>query len=108
MCRRWGGGPLLAVDCGKDVHIDGKDFVTIYDSSDWAERGFCSKCGSHLFYRLKGTQEYQIPIGLFENSAGFKFDLQVFIDKKPEYYSFADSTKEMTEEQIYEIYAPKD
>ncbi len=107
MCRRWGGGPFLAVSCGASVQIEGEDSVTVFNSSEWAERGFCNKCGTHLFYRLKGSQEYQIPLGIFGNSVTPEFGLQVFIDKKPINYTFADKTKTMTEAQIYELYAPK-
>jgi len=108
MCRKWGGGPFMEVSCGKNVKIDGEEFVKIYDSSEWAERAFCKKCGTHLFYRLKETQEHQIPVGFFADNISPGFDLQVFIDRKPENYSFAEKTKEMTEQQIYEMYAPKD
>ena len=107
MCRKWGGGPLLAVDGGTEVKIDGEEFVSVFDSSEWAERGFCKKCGTHLFYRLKGINEYQIPVGLLENSDNLKFDIQVFIDKKPENYSFVEKTKTMTRQEIYDLYAPK-
>ena len=107
MCRKWGGGPLLAVDCGSDVQIEGAESVVVFDSSDWAERGFCKHCGTHLFYRLKEPQEYQIPVGFFGDSVAPEFELQVFVDRKPDNYTFANDTKEMTEAQIYEIYAPK-
>jgi hypothetical protein len=53
MCRKWAGGPLLVIECGSDVHFERNDSISVFSSSDWAERGFCSKCGSHLFYRLK-------------------------------------------------------
>ena len=104
MCRRWGGGPLMAVSCGTEVEFEGREYITVYDSSDWAERGFCRKCGSHLFYRLKGANEHQIPAGLFESQESFNFDLQVFIDRKPAFYSFANKTDEMTEADIIEKY----
>ena len=60
MCRKWCGGPLMAVNCGADVIFDGKDNVSVFDSSAWAERGFCSACGSHLYYRLK-VVEVELP-----------------------------------------------
>ena len=44
-CRKWGGGPLFAIECGSDVHFDGTKNISIFSSSDWAERGFCSTCG---------------------------------------------------------------
>ena len=108
MCRKWGGGPLMAVDCGQTVRIEGEGSVGVFDSSPWAERGFCTKCGTHLFYRLKGNQEYHVPVGLFGDAVTGLFSLQVFIDKKPESYAFANQTETMTEAEIFEQYAPKD
>ena len=107
MCRKWGGGPLMAVDCGTEVIFEGEENITIYDSSEWAERGFCKKCGSHLFYRLKESHEHQMPAGLFDNQENFNFNLQVFIDRKPSFYSFANKTNEMTEAEVIEKYAPE-
>jgi len=104
MCRRWGGGPLMVVSCGTEVVFEGEENITIYNSSDWAERGFCKKCGSHLFYRLKEINDHQIPAGLFDSQESFNFNLQVFIDRKPSYYSFANKTIEMTEAEMIEKY----
>ena len=107
MCRKWGGGPLMVVDCDTDVEFTGIDNISIYNSSDWAERAFCKRCGSHLFYRLKQSQQYHIPVGLIDTKADFIFDHQVFIDKKPAYYRFANQTEDMTEAEIFTRYAPK-
>ncbi len=107
MCRKWGGGPLLAIDCGTDVTFADEANVSVYASSDWAERGFCRQCGSHLFYRLKETQQYIMPVGLFDLQ-GLVFDHQVFIDSKPAYYAFANKTKEMTGAEVFAQYAPAD
>lgn len=105
MCRRWGGGPFLAVDCGTGVSISGQDSVTVYSSSDWAERGFCNACGSHLFYRLKQTGQYIIPAGLLESGEGLTMDHQIFIDEQPHYYCFANDTKNMTGAEVFALYA---
>lgn len=104
MCRRWGGGPLIEVECGTEVTFTGEDNISVYDSSEWAERGFCRHCGTHLFYRLKDTQEYMMLVGLFENQQNLIFKEQVFIDEKPDYYSFANKTSELTGAEIYEMY----
>ncbi len=100
MCRTWSGGPLMAVDCGVEVEIEGKDHVTVFESSDWAERGFCSVCGSHLFYRLKQSGGYIMAAGIFTDQTGFTFDHQVFIDEKPNYYDFANDTHDMTGAEV--------
>ena len=62
MCRKWAGGPSMSVNCGSDVSFSEGKSIRIYDSSEWAERGFCSFCGSHIFYRLKENGEYIINI----------------------------------------------
>ena len=102
MCRTWGGGPLLAVDCGTDVSFGGEENISVYNSSDWAERGFCSRCGTHLFYRLKESNQHMMPVGLFGDSYTFHFDHQIFIDEKPSFYCFANDTKKMTGAEVFE------
>jgi hypothetical protein len=106
MCRKWSGGPFMEVECGAETSFKGEENIAVYNSSDWAERGFCNKCGSHLFYRLKESNQYMIPVGLFDDQTPFVFDSQVFIDKKPAFYSFANQTNDMTEAEIYEMYGP--
>jgi len=108
MCRRWTGGPFLAVDCGSEVKFTGEGNITVFNSSDWADRGFCKKCGSNLFYRLKGVEQYQIPPGLFDNDSGLEFNHQVFVDERPEYYEFSNKTSNMTGPEVYAKYAPPD
>lgn len=98
----------MEIDCGSEVAIDGPENVTVFDSSDWAERGFCSKCGSHLFYRIKATGQHMIPVGLFEDDENFVFESQVFIDEKPSFYRFANETKNLTKAEIFAMYGSSD
>ncbi len=108
MCRRWGGGPLMAINCGADVSIEGAENVSVYDSSAWAERGFCRQCGSHLFYRIKETGQHIIPVGIFGSDENFVFDSQVFIDEKPSFYSFSNKTHDMTGAELFAKYGSSD
>ena len=101
MCRKWGGSSLLVIDCSSDVSFEGEENIEVYQSSDWAERGFCKKCGSHLFHRLKQNNQHYIPVGIFDDRKGLVFDHQIFIDEKPEFYSFANKTKNMTGEEVF-------
>ncbi|MDZ8264478.1 GFA family protein [Nostoc sp. ChiQUE01b] len=105
ICRNWGGGPLLAVDCKSDVSFSGEENIGLYQSSQWAERGFCKQCGSHLFYKLKQSNQYFIPVGLFDSSEGLVFDHQVFIDEKPQYYCFANETNDLTGAELFAQFA---
>ncbi len=104
MCRRWGGGPFMEINCGAEVVIDGEDSVSVFDSSDWAERGFCRHCGTHLFYRIKKSGQHMVPVGLFEDSASLAFTSQVFVDERPEYYAFANKTKDLTGAEIFALF----
>jgi hypothetical protein len=105
MCRKWGGGALLGVECDSDIDFQGEENIEVYQSSEWAERGFCNKCGSHLFYRLKESNHYYIPVGIFDEQSDLVFDLQVFVEEKPEYYSFANKTKNLTGIELFEQFA---
>jgi hypothetical protein len=103
-CRRWSGGPMLAVHCGRDVRFDGSDHIGVYASSEWAERAFCKRCGTHLYYRLLPTGEYFVPAGAFDTN-DFQMASQIYIDRKPGYYAFANQTPMLTEQQVIEKYA---
>lgn len=104
-CRTWGGAPYFAVQCGTDVSFSNADKIQYYRSSDWAQRGFCQDCGTHLFYRLDKTGAYNMPVGLFPKLPGLTMDTQYFSDKKPAYYSFSNTTKELTEAEIMAYFA---
>lgn len=107
MCQKWGGGPLLAVECENDTEFEGADNISVFDSSEWAERGFCRQCGTHLFYRLKGGDHYAIPVGLFDRNDEWNFVEQIFIDHKPPYYAFANQTKNLTGQEVFDKFAGK-
>lgn len=101
ICRKWGGGPLLAVECGTEVHFSGDEHIQVYPSSDWAERGFCRHCGTHLFYRLIQGGFYALPLGLIDGPLDWHLDHQVFIDEKPSFYSFAETTHNLTGAEVF-------
>ena len=107
MCRKWGGGPALTLEGGSDAKISGEEFVSVFSSSDWAERGFCKQCGTHLFYRLKNTDFCNYSVGLFKDAENFKFHVQIFVDSKPACYDFANKTEMMTEAEVIAKFAGK-
>lgn len=102
-CRRWSGGPLMAVNCGPNVAFSGE--LLIWDSSDWAERGSCAACGGALFYRLKQTGDHYVPVGAFDEQEGWQMTGQIFIDRKPGHYAFANETGTMTEAEVFAMVA---
>ena len=90
MCRNWNGGPFVGADIRGTVTFDSDDTLTWYASSDWAKRGFCSKCGSSLFYKLNDQDDFwSISAGLFELPEGLNIAKEIFVDEKPDYYNFS-------------------
>ena len=99
MCRRWNGGPSMTV-MAKELAIDGADKVSVYPSSDWAERAFCSKCGSNLYYRLAQGGDWFVWAGLFDDQSRLTIAREIYIDRKPPGYSFAGDHPRLTEEEF--------
>lgn len=99
-CRKWDGGPSMA--CGADaVRVEDESALTAYSSSDYGERVFCTACGTHLFWRMKDGSMTVVWLGALDNSDDLTLTLQMFIDKKPDHYAFANKTKEMTGEEVF-------
>ncbi len=88
MCRNWTGGPFLAADVGQ-VQFTGETHIKRYDSSEWAQRGFCTECGTSLFYYLKPRAMYIMSAGCFDDAEQFSLAGEIFIDEKPAGYAFA-------------------
>lgn len=101
MCRRWSGVAFVGVQCGSEVEIDGEAQVVRYRSSDWAERGFCGRCGSSLFFHFLPAGTYSFLAGLFPNGAGLQpIAEEIFIDEKPDYYAFTADSEKLTGAEI--------
>jgi len=110
MCRRWSSSAFMAMDAETgSVEVTGP--VQRFQSSDWAERAFCKTCGSNLWYRITaegpGHGQYQMAAGLFDVN-GMRLGLEVFIDAKPDAYAFEGERRQMTAQECYDMYAPKD
>jgi hypothetical protein len=108
MCRKWTAGPFMVRDCGDTLKVENESNLGVYRSSEWAERCFCKKCGSALFYRLVQNGNCYASAEAFEDRAGYALSSQVFIDEKPAYYEFANKTHNMTGEEVFAAFAPPD
>ena len=99
MCRRWGGGPGFAASVGS-IAFDGEEHISRYDSSDWAERGFCNRCGTNLFFRLKEADHYILMTGAFDDQSVFNLKGEIFIDEKPATYDLAGDHPRLTGDEF--------
>ncbi len=109
MCRRWTSSAFVEFSA-KVGSVSIKGPAKVFQSSEWAERAFCEKCGSPLWYRVTAggadSNSYQLSAGLFENAAGLPLNLEVFIDEKPQAYAFEGDRKRMTGAELFAMFAP--
>jgi len=105
MCRRWAGGPVFA-SLVHSVQFRGGEHIGRYASSDWAERGFCKKCGTGLFYRLTEADQYLVCNGAFDDADAFKLSGEIFFDRKPSGYAFAGDHERLSEEETLAKFMP--
>jgi len=106
MCRRWAGGPFFGTAAVENVVFSGEEHIAHYRSSDWAERAFCKKCGSGLYFRMVDSGHLFLATGTLDDPSAIKLVREVFIDEKPEYYSFSSGAKKMTGKEMFAMYAP--
>ena len=108
MCRRWTSSMLMTVAVEPGHSVEGP--VKQFTSSDWAERAFCADCGSALWYRVTAPGpmhgQAQMAAGLFDDAAGANLKLELYVDRKPQGYAFAGERRQMTEAEVYAMYAP--
>ena len=99
MCRTWTGGPMMAASVEK-ISFAGEENVERYQSSEWAERGFCRKCGTSLFYRLIAQDMYVMATGCFANAEQFALHGEIYVDEKPSGYNFVGDHPRLTGEEF--------
>ena len=99
ICRGWTGGPMLSGSVGS-IEFQGEDKIKLYASSEWAERGFCSECGTSLFYHLKDPSMYIVSMGTFDDVEQFQMSGEIYIDEKPSGYDFAGDHPRQTGEEF--------
>ena len=103
MCRAWTSGMFISVPTDPDSQqIDGP--VTIFRSSDWAQRGFCGTCGSPLWYETTHDGHRNLAAGLFENAGGGRMAMEFNVDRKPEGYALAGAHERLTKAETLALF----
>ncbi|MEM7642111.1 MAG: GFA family protein [Pseudomonadota bacterium] len=89
MCQRWNGTVYGSFQVSPDALTVSGD-IARYASSDFAERAFCPKCGSHLWYReIRDGDGYELFPGLFPAAKDFPLISEIYCDRAPAYAPFA-------------------
>jgi hypothetical protein len=90
-CRRQSGHFWASTDVSRAaLAIHGAEQLTWYRSSEKVRRGFCSKCGSVLFWDREGRETIAIAMGAFESPTETKLAKHIFVANKGDYYEIAD------------------
>ena len=93
-CRKHSGHYFVSTDAPREaVTIHGVEHLTWYESSEKVRRGFCSRCGSSLFFDpLDQTKHAWIGIamGAFDPPTRTKIAKHIFVANKGDYYDITD------------------
>jgi len=73
----------------KELLITGET-LKWFQSSATAERGFCSTCGSNLFWRRFNVDYTSIWAGTIDGPTGLVMDTQIHTETKGDYYELPD------------------
>ena len=88
-CRKFHGaafatyGKVQVEDLG---WLAGIDQLKVFVSSAGAERGFCSNCGSSLYYKIAGQeQQYSLTLGTLDCEPDRSVDNSIFCGSRPQW-----------------------
>lgn len=90
-CRRLSGHHIAATATWRDaLEVEGTEALTWYRASPEAARGFCSVCGSTLFWQADKKDYTAIFAGSLDEGAGVRLAAHIFVADKGDYYDIAD------------------
>lgn len=92
-CAQWTGHQVAATGVDRDrLKITShEDALKWYRSSDTAERGFCSTCGSSLFWQPDGRSHISIMAGTVDDPTGqLKVAAHWYVQDQRPYMATAD------------------
>lgn len=93
-CRTWSGHYLVSTEVARSaLTIHGAENIKWFHSSDKARRGFCSTCGTALFFDPIDKEKHSwigILMGVFEKPTDTRLALHIFAAEKGDYYEITD------------------
>lgn len=90
-CRKQSGHVFVSTDVPRSaITIRGSESITWYQSSEKVQRGFCSTCGSSLFWDPIQRDWIGIAMGAFDQPTGTKVRINVHVASKGDYYDITD------------------
>jgi len=81
----------------RDFHYVKQETLRWYRSSDFAQRGFCNRCGASLFWSRDNSDVIAVAAGVLEQPSGLKTSANIFVDSKGDYYDISDGLPQYPE-----------
>ncbi len=72
----------------QNIKFTKKSTLKWFRSSKRAKRGFCSKCGASIFFKVIGTKNISIAAGMLDGPTKLKTTMNIFTKDKFDYYKF--------------------
>ena len=90
-CRKQSGHFWASTDVQrKDLTVTGSEHVSWFRSSERIRRGFCSVCGSCLFWEPIEGDTIGVAMGAFDAPTDTRLAIHIFVADKGDYYEIAD------------------
>jgi hypothetical protein len=90
-CRKFSGHFFASTDVPRSaLTVHGADKVTWFRSSEKVRRGFCSVCGSSLFWDPIYRDWTGIAMGALDAPTDTTLGIHIFVSQKGDYYDIAD------------------
>lgn len=90
-CRRQSGHFWASTNVPREaIAIRGESSVSWFQSSERVRRGFCSVCGSVLFWDPIGKPVLAVAMGAFDTPTGAELEMHIFVADKGDYYEIGD------------------
>ena len=97
-CRKTSGHYWAATQVSKgNLNLIKATSLSWYDSSDKARRGFCSVCGSSMFYERKGIDKISVSAGSLELPTSLDRMRHIYVASKGDYYDISDDLPQFEE-----------
>ena len=97
-CRKTAGHYWAATQVSKEnLNLIKAMSLRWYDSSDKARRGFCSLCGSSIFYERKGIDKISVAAGSLETPTSLDRMRHIYVASKGDYYDISDDLPQFEE-----------
>lgn len=95
-CRRQSGHVWASTALRRtDVTVEGADRITWYQASEKARRGFCSTCGSFLFWDPVDGDTIEVGMGAFDKPTQTRLARHIFTGDRGDYYEIGDGLQQI-------------